>query len=310
MPRMKTVVRILGGAVLCLAGVVMWSFADKAGSPGAQAALFGGAAACLAGALWPRWGIALLLAGIMAMALDPSHLARPTAGNIAFVVLTAVGAARTLRRFPVLACLAASFPCFALGKALPPMTAVALALAVGGLVIARVRPLLSHRRPTGVTPLPHLAHGPVTAAPERVFEFRKNLGVLTGITVLLWLAALAGTALILAGRAQSGFFLALPASLLGATFSFSLWWTKRVRFRLDAKGIHSRVMFGETSIAWNEVGALRIRDTTFLTYGARFRYFSVLSPDAEITFPETMEGAAELRESVERATGMKWPSTP
>jgi hypothetical protein len=253
-------------------------------------------------------GVALLIAGIAALTMDPRRLEAPTPGNLLFVLLSSSGAGLLLQGHPLAAWVGPSFPFWAMSTAAPIFMWIAFAMVMAGLIVTGVRPLLSRKRWTRFAPSLTVANGPLVAVPERVFRFDRGARFLkvaaTGTAAL----ALVGCALWLAGHAKGGLAMALAAGIAAMTFALCLWLSSRMRFRVDMPGIHSRVLFGEQSIPWIEVACLSQRHIVFPGLGQTYACYCVLSPAVEITFPATMPRAAELRRLVEQATGLTWPA--
>jgi hypothetical protein len=269
--------------------------------------MFACALACLIVALWPRHGLALVIAGIMALTLDKAGLEAPNAWNITFLIISSAGIGHLFRRYPLLAWIGASFPVWAMCHAIPPLIYVALGFVFVGLFLSGLRPLLSRTRRTGVVPLPQLAHGPLVAVPARLYGFRRGTKWLRGITLLCGVACMAGIILRLSGFVVAGLTLAYSAGIMGLTIGFCMWFNARLHFRIDGFGMHSRVLFGEKSIPWEELGCLTLRYLVFPGFGSNYVYYCVLSPSKEISFPNSMTGADELRGLIEQASGQKWP---
>lgn len=299
--------RIFSTAILIVAALLWWAYTEQVNHPVGQAAMFACAVACLVGAFWPRHGIALVFAGIMALAFDKASLEAPNAWNITFLILSSAGLGHLLRRYPLLAWIGASFPFWAMSGAVPPLIYIALGFVFVGLVLTSVYPLLSRKRRTGIAPLPQLARGPLVAVPERLYGFKRGTKWLQAITMFCGVAFLTGIVLWLSGFNDMGIVLALSAGTLGLTFAFCLWFNARLHFRIDNRGIHSRVLISEKSIAWEELGSLTLRYSCFPGFGLNYVYYCVLSPSREITFPNNMDGADELRAIIEQASGLKWP---
>jgi hypothetical protein len=299
--------RIFSTAVLFVAALLWWAYTEQVNSPEGGAAMFACAVACLVGALWPRHGLALVIAGVMALAFDKTRLEAPNVWNITFLILSSAGLGHLFRRRRLLAWIGASFPFWAMSSAVPPLIYVALGFSFIGLVLTSVHPMLSRTRRTGVAPLPQLAKGPLVAVPARLYEFKRGTKSLKAITILCGVACLTGIVLLLGGFSDVGITLAWSAGILGLTFAFSLWFNARLHFRIDNRGIHSRVFFGEKSIPWEELGCLTLRYVCFPGFGLNYVYYCVLSPSKEITFPNNMAGADELRELIEQASGLNWP---
>lgn len=182
------------------------------------------------------------------------------------------------------------------------LLAVVIRLAVGPTLPAR------RRRYRG-QPLTQLAAGPLVPIAPRSFPGARRTRFLSFATVVLAVLAIA-----LIAMAGVGYFasemggLGLAVGIIAATFAFSNWFARRVHVRIDHAGVHGRVMFGEKTIRWQDLAALQLRYLFMPGPGVRMVYYSLRSPTTEIAFPSSMEGAKELRDAIEQATGERWPS--
>jgi hypothetical protein len=299
--------RLLSTIFLLVTALLLWAFAPTPGHPAVQAAMFACALACAVTALRPHYGLALVILGIMALVFDKADLEAPSAWNITFLLLSSVGMGHLFRRWKLLAWVGASLPVWAMSHAIPFLMYFALGLVFAGMALTGVRPLLSRKRRTGVAPLPQLKNGPLADIPPRIFGFHRGTKAIGVLTVVCGFACLAGCILLLAGRRDAGAALALSCGILGLSFGFCLWFNTRMYFRIDSQGIHSRVIWGEKTIPWDQLGALSLRYVYFPGFGLRYVYYCVLSPVREITFPDSMTGAGELCGLIEKASGLKWP---
>ena len=179
---------------------------------------------------------------------------------------------------------------------------------VGWLML---RPVLPGRRiKHGGAPQPHLAAGPLVRVAPAVFygghksRFLSIASKVMGVTSLA--LALAG---VRAAEDDAAVYLglAISSAIVAITFAFGNWFATRMRLRLDGTGLHSRLLFGEHTLPWNEVSSLSLRYVTMPRTGVRLIYYCVRSPTREFAFPNTQQGAEELRQVIARATGLAWP---
>ncbi|MBL8136677.1 MAG: hypothetical protein JNL48_08660 [Acidobacteria bacterium] len=190
-------------------------------------------------------------------------------------------------------------------ETLDSLIALALIGTAGWLAMRRVLP---GRRLFlgGKPPLPHLAVGArVTVPPARYPLGQKSRAV----AVMAWsgavLAVGCGTAAA-AGADITFAGLALSFAIIGATMAFSQWFAGRAHIRVDRVGLHTRLLLGESTLRWNEVSGLSTRFVV-LRSGMQLLYLCVQSPDREVAFPTSMQGAQALRATIEAATGQTWP---
>jgi hypothetical protein len=298
--------RIFGSTLLVVAGILAWAFCDRVAAPLGQALLFAAALGALLAALRPHYGAALLVAAVMLLgtARGVRHV---NAWNLLFIPVFAGGAFHLLRRRPQLAWIAASFPFWAMSEAIPGSIYVALGFVLIGLVVLGIRPLLPGPRFSGGKPLPHLAGGALIEVPARVYEFKKGRGALKILTALCTAGLVAGAILATMRSPAAGITLLLVSGLMATVFGFSFWFSGRMRYRIDAEGLHSRVLFREATIRWSEIERLSLRYVFLPGYSLRFVYYCVRSPAREFNFPNTLRGAGELRDLIARATGLEWP---
>lgn len=300
--------RIAGRILLAGAGVVVWSLTPRVASPGGQAATFAAAVGLLLLALRPWYGLALFVAGILALGVDPDGLETPSAWSLAFLVLASAGPLLLLRRrAPFLAGILASLPFWAMSNAVPGLVLPAIALAAGGFLVATVAPLVSRRRRTGETPRPELANGPLVPVEERELRATRGLGPLRAMTALCALGVPVGVVLWLAGRPGAGGITAYLGALLAACFGLPLWLSLRLSYRVDARGVHARVVPGTRTIPWTELSSLSLREVQMLNVGYRVVYLVVRAPTVEIAVPLSLPGGREFAAAVERAAGLTLP---
>jgi hypothetical protein len=179
---------------------------------------------------------------------------------------------------------------------------------VGWLML---RPMLPGRRiVNGGVPQPHLAAGPLVLVAPAVFYGGHKSRVLSIASVVLGVTAVV-LALASARAAQDEVAvyvgLAISSAIIAITFVFGNWFATRMRLRLDGMGLHSRLLFGEHTLPWKEVSSLSLRYVTIPRSGVRLIYYCVRSPTREFAFPNTQQGAEELRQVIARATGLAWP---
>ncbi len=179
---------------------------------------------------------------------------------------------------------------------------------VGWLML---RPLLPGRRILhGGVPQAHLAAGPLVLVAPAVFygghksRFLSVASVVLGVTTLALALAAARAA---DDDAAIYLGLAISSAIIAITFAFGNWFATRMRLRIDGTGLHSRVLFGEHTLPWKEVSSLTLRYVTVPRTGVRLIYYCVRSPTREFAFPNTQQGADDLRQLIARATGLAWP---
>lgn len=296
------------GAV-ALFGVVTWSLAAAAETGAARTGWF--VLALLPVSLLARRhpGAALVAAGFMAMPLDGSRLTALNVWTVLFLVCTSAGVLIWLRRWTGLRWAAASLPFWALSNAGDWIGYAAFALFVGGMMVAAVGPTLpGRRRRLDGAPLPCLVTEPLVAPAPKVYPAARPSRVLKFLTIGFFVLTfvLAAASARAAEPAAIG-ALSLASLIIATTFAFSNWFSGRVRFRIDPAGLYYRTMFVEQALRWNEVVALSLRYVFLPGMGVRLVYYVVRSNTRECAFPSSMNGAMELKASIEQATGVAWP---
>jgi len=214
----------------------------------------------------------------------------------------------SLRRWTALRYAAASLPCWAIANEQPWAMTAALGLTFTALYQGGLAPVLpTRRRRTEGPPLWQLAAGPRAMPEPRTYPGGTPSRALAR---LAWgMGALAALLVILAGTSEEPevlVALALASTIIGGTFAFANWFATRVHLRIDARGVHARVLLAEHTVPWADVRELSLR-YVFLGAGVRMVYFCVRSSTREIAFPSSMAGAADLRTAIERAAGVRWP---
>ena len=213
-----------------------------------------------------------------------------------------------LRRWTALRYAAAALPCWVIANEQPWAMTAALGLTFTALYQGGLAPVLpTRRRRTEAPPLWQLAAGPRAMPEARTYPGGTPSRALAR---LAWgMGALAALLVALAGTSEEPELLvalALASTIIGVTFAFGNWFATRVHIRIDARGLHARVLLAEHTVPWADVRELSLR-YVFLGAGARMVYFCVRSSTREIAFPSSMPGAAELRTAIERAAGARWP---
>jgi hypothetical protein len=295
-------------AGLLLFALVTWSFVQAGGDSLSSGLLFLVAAGAVLLAL-RRWiGVALLLIGVMALGVSPSAGVELDVWGGIFVLATAAGALVSLRRWPGLRWLAASFPFWAMSDAAEWSMYVAMGMVLLGLVLTAVAPTLPGRPIRGGEPLPHLAQGAFVTVEPRLYPLSRRGRVLPWTTAVFAILTLVlGLFAVVGPESPTVAALVIASGLISVAFAFSWWFSTRVRLRIDADGLHSRVFYGEHTIRWAEISSLSLRYLFLPGMGARIIYYCVRSPRREFAFPSSMRGAPELQASIEAATEMSWP---
>ena len=213
-----------------------------------------------------------------------------------------------MRRWPSARWIVASVPFWVMAPRYAWAEFVALGLVLLGIVVKAVSPTLPGRRVRGGSALPRLASGALAPVVSRSFPSARQSKVLN-IGTYLFAAATVVLGVLASGASDASLLgaLAIATAIISVTFAFSNWWAGRVQLRIDAQGLHSRVFFREESIPWNRVAGLSLRYVFMPGMGVRVVYHVVQSPDREFAFPSSMAGAAELKGSIEAATGLEWP---
>lgn len=260
----------------------------------------------------PHWalerilGAALLLASFITVGIAGT-IDEINAWNLASMLLGSLGMFLLLRRWLPLAWIGASLTYWAMAGTVPWLMYVALGLVFIGLGTTAARPFMAGKPAGGLKPDPRLSHGPLAEVPARVYRFRSGKTLLKITLTLSGLALLAGAILWFAGSQESGLILMVIGAVIGFSFAFSVWLGSRGRYRIDPGGIHGRVFFRETTIPWAQVCDLFLRYHLMPGLGQRWVYYCIRSPRKVIAFPHTLPGANELRDLIEKATGMQWP---
>jgi hypothetical protein len=304
---------VADGVGLVLLALVVWGGSMEASSDAKATALFAVSLGALLIGLRPWYGLALVVASVLALG-QTSHW---MGGGVSpwmwvFAVLATPGLWLVLRRFGGIAWAVASLPLWAIGGSYPDDSLISKGAEVVAIAMLMTMPLktvwrLVSSKPSpgaSVIPIDSLRRGALVPVAPRVFLFTKGVWALKLLTGIAGAGMLAGAVILIVGDAMLGtMFLAVGASL-GLGFGLSLFLTVRQRYRVDAVGIHRRVVFGETTIPWTAVTDLTTRDV--MIRWVVYNYFCVNSATAEIAFPTTLHGAEELRGIVEQATGMRW----
>ncbi len=179
---------------------------------------------------------------------------------------------------------------------------------VGWLML---RPMLPGRRILkGGVPQRHLASGPlVPVSPAVYYGGTRSRGVSIAGLVLGGTAVVLALASARAAQDEAAVYLglAIASAIIAVTCAFGNWFATRMRQRIDGTGLHSRLLFSEHTIPWQDVSALNLRHAYLLGGSVRLVYYCVRSPTREFAFPHTQQGADELRRTIEQATGLTWP---
>jgi hypothetical protein len=259
----------------------------------------------------PYLGWALILLGIGALGAHTGDFERMDAWG--WVSLAALGAAPFvgMRKSPALRWLFASIPFWVFGNALEWLNLTAVGLVIASMARAALIPTLVGRRvnrsAAQATPLPHLASGPLVPVTPAVFSGGQRSRPLRYLMIaFMVIAAGLFVALAMSGGPEIAALL-IAAVIIAATFAFGNWFADRVRLRVDAVGVHGRTMFVEHTARWTEISGLRLRYLFLPGYSIRLVYYVVESAKHEVAFPSSMRGAKELQETIEAATGLKWP---
>lgn len=205
----------------------------------------------------------------------------------------------------------ASVPLWIYSNGMPWIQYAAVAMTVAAMAAAAVGPTLVGRRVRhrGLSPLPHLAAGPLTVVTPRLYgggQPSRLLGyVALGLAVLA--VVLCGAAAF-AGGGNEALGLGIAAAIIAATLTFANWFAGRVHVRVDGAGVHGRTLFREHTVRWNEVAELQLRYLFLPSSGTRLVYYVVRSPRTEVSFPSTMIAAGDLQAAIEAATGLRWPA--
>jgi hypothetical protein len=295
---------------LLLVALIAWAFAGtERVDPATAILLFLVAAAALLVVMHRRPWAALIVIGFLALPMSPRTLEVLDGWGAVFLAGTSLGTVMSLRHWPGGRWIAGSFPFWAMSGAVRWAEFVAVGMVFLGLVIVAVAPTLSGRRWRGEgEPQAHLASGALTPVQSRVYAGAHPNRVIRFATLTFTLLSV-----ILALVAAAGFYpditigFALSSAILAATFAFSNWFSGRLRLRIDGQGLHSRLFYREHTIQWTEVASLSLRYVFLPGMGVRLVYYCVRSPTREFAFPSSMRDAAELRATIESATGLAWP---
>ena len=271
-----------------------------------------------AGATSARWTTALgrtarVATGVVLWGLSS------TAGGAERLALFAASVALVLAglgRRPSIACAVAAFMATALANDVPWMGLVAAAFLAGAVwhFVRRRFPragVRGMRLPNeSLAPAAWLAHGPLAAVASRTYTYQRGRRALRVLFVGSALATLAAAVVAATGNPLAA--LGAPAAILCTTFGGVLWYTSRNRVRVDAFGVHQRAWLREHTVRWTDVSDL-VRSTVtvrFIGYGATMRtyYYAVRSPTSEVGFYDTLTDYGTLRDTIEQATEMRWPS--
>lgn len=250
---------------------------------------------------------ALLLVGLAASGAREHVFDSINPWSLIFVGTTATALAIWLRRrsFGVMV---VSLPFWVMANTHGAFMAVAVALTIGGLALVAVGPTLPGRTIRRDVPvLAHLAQGPLVPVASATYGGERS-------RVLTWMArgfALIAVVLIVASAgggdpAVTG-GLGLSSVIIAVTFAGSNWCASRMRLRIDARGLHSRVLLGEKTVLWSELAGVTLRYVFFPGSGLRVVYYVAFSPTREFAFTHGMQGSAELRSTIERASGLSFP---
>jgi hypothetical protein len=304
--RRWNVMRILGAVFLLAFAFIFWGYTAQMTTPGGRAGLFAAASVCLLGALWPHHGAALILSSLMALGIAET-VQTLNGWNVTAMLLGSLGAFLACRRSLPLAWVSSSFPFWGMSGAMHGLVAVALALIFIGLGTSVALPYRVGKRAAGAEPLAHLAHGPVSPVPERIFRHKSGKRLLLFALPLCGCAVILGGILWFTGSRAGGLSLVLSGTILGVSLTLFTWLGSRMHYRVDPQGIHTRIFLREKSIPWTRVCDLFLRYQFMPGLGQSWVYYCILSPGCVIAFPHTLVSASELRDIIEHAAGMRWP---
>lgn len=304
--------RVLSSIVLFVVGIVLASFACEPLHPAGQLALLAAGTSAFVCAFRPRIGIGLLLGSFFALAGTPAVLDALSHFTFSFWALGTVGGFllaaprgfRSSSQASGLGLLLASLPSWALGEVSGGFMGLALVLVFAGLFQISLRPLISGLQGEPVAPRAAPPPAPVEVAP-RTYGFTRGVRVLRAGIWLGALAALVGIALSRSTPSEVWLTVVITGLVLSGTWALCLWLNDRMQFRVDGEGLHARKLFAETTIPWGEVAALD-QVEAYITFGARYRYWRVFAPGRMIAFPDILVGSAELRATIEAASGLRW----
>lgn len=305
--------RVVRSIVLLVAGILLVGLAGDAHALASRVALLAAGCVAFVAASPRRIGLGLVLAATFALTgnevgpLERVDLFSGTfwvLGTLGFFLAIAPRGLRSRHPLPGWALIAASLPSWALSGAHEAFQYVALAFVFAGLVRGALLPILSGSR-VRIDPRPDPIVAPLAVVQPRSYGFRRGIRVLQVLAALSALVAVAGSVLGDAVAPEARLAMLLAGGIISLTFCLCMWLNGRMGFRVDADGLHARVVFGETSIAWTEVAALG-RQRLLTRGGAGYEYRCVRSVDREVTFPDIMTGSDELAATVEAATGLRF----
>lgn len=255
-----------------------------------------------------RW-LLLVVAGFFALGMSSSALDVVDVWSVVFVACTFVGLLMWLRKWGAMRWVAASFPFWAMGEAVPWLVYVALGMVYYAMVVGAVRPTLPGRGyKSNDPPLAHLASSPLTPVTPRIYPNAKpSLAIQVAAVVFAMLATVLGVLWTANWNPDLTGALALSSVIIAVTFVAANWFSGRVRLRIDGEGLHSRLFYREHTIRWNEIAYLTLRYVFLPGVGGRIIYYSVRSPTREFSFPSSMRNARDLQSAIESATGLQWP---
>jgi hypothetical protein len=224
-----------------------------------------------------------------------------------FVFASSFGALRLMRRRRISKWFVASVPWWIVASSSGWFEFGAAMLTLAGVIALGVGPTLpGRRRGRPVTPLAHLANGPLVPVDARAYSTARRSRPLEIVTIVMFcLTCALGIAAASGAPVEVG-ALALSGLIITLTFAFSLWFSGRVRVRIDQHGLHSRIFFAEQTIPWPDVAGITMR-YVFLGIGVRIVYYVVFSNTHEFSFATSITGAKELRQAIEAATGLTFP---
>jgi hypothetical protein len=300
---------MLSRAAFLAFALLFWGFATQGNTLGAQAALFAAASACILGAFRPHYGAGMLLMSFMALGMAGT-VNTINVWNATAMLLGSVGTFLVLhRRHLALAWIGSSFMFWAMTSAVHWFIYVALGLVFLGLATSVAFPFMSRKRGNGPERLSHLANGPLIEVPDRAFHFKSGTKLLKVTLPFSCFAVFLGGVLWLTGSRAGGLTLIVTGAVLGFSFALSAWFNSHMCYRVDSRGIYSFVLLREKHIPWTEVGGLFMRYSAMPGLGQYWVYYCIHSTKTIIAFPHTIVGAAELRDLIQKATGMDWPES-
>ena len=250
--------------------------------------------------------IAATCAGFVALMLS-SRYPEPDAWGLAFLVLTSGGLFLWFHHRRVAKWFLASIPWWVMSQSGWLELGAAIVTLLGFIALAVGPTLPGRRRDRNVTPLPELAGGPLSPVTPRAYQAAKPSRALSVLTIVMFCLTVAlGIASAMGAEPEIG-ALALSSFIIAVTFAFSSWFSGRMRLRIDEHGLHSRALFRELTIPWNEVAGITIRYVYFPGMGMKLAYYVTYSPTNEFAFTNSMKGNEELRDAIQSATGLTFP---